>query len=99
MSTMDKMTGLYPEEEVICSNGGYAVVVKSRESKIWLMELLGEDMGLWLGILSMPYPGFLDALNSRGVDNKTILQHVRIVEEFPIRTVTYLPCLPNRLRG
>ena len=109
---MSKMNdeGLYPEEEVICNDGMYAAIVKSSDSKEWVLNTFGCGEGV---LARMPYHLLLNGLHSRGVDNKTIRQHLRIamVERTDgIRHrrrvhwsqkgyLKYLPCLPNRLRG
>ena len=110
---MSKMndTGLYPNEEVISYDGAYAAIVKSSDSKEWVLNTFGCGEGV---LARMPYHLLLNGLHSRGVDNKTIRQHLRIarVEEIHGGTevingeeywggvrYNYLPCLPNRLRG
>tara|TARA_Y100000004_G_scaffold187265_1_gene239830 strand:- start:418 stop:840 length:423 start_codon:yes stop_codon:yes gene_type:complete len=94
---MSKMNdkGLYPNEEIISNDGMYAVVVKCRDSKEWVLNTFGCGEGV---LARMPYHGLLNGLHSRGVDNKTIRQHLRVVqvEEVPA-TERYLPCLPGRL--
>lgn len=96
---MSKMNdkGLYPNEEVICNDGQYAAIVKSSGSKEWVLNTFGCGEGV---LARMPYHLLLNGLHSRGVDNKTIRQHLRIVEveEVPA-TERFLPCLPNRLMG
>ena len=97
---MSKMNdkGLYPQEEVICNDGQYAVIVKSSGSKAWM---LNHYKGVGMGVFArMPYHCLLNGLHYRGVDNKTIREHLRIVEVEKIpATERFLPCLPHRLRG
>ena len=47
--------------------------------------------------VNLPYATLVAGLHSRGVDNKTILNHLRIAEV--AEDGSLMPCLPNSLRG
>ena len=92
--------GLRPGEETICNVGGYAAVVKSRDSKAWLMDTINDCSNARFeddAFVNLPYATLVAGLHSRGVDNKTILNHLRIAEV--AEDGSLMPCLPNSLRG